>query len=126
MSVMATTDNFYDDAGTSLALNNVCFTITTPAGANTIGAAATETTGYYPTYTAGASAAGTTPADLTDDDGGQALLQNAAGNAGDATANIFTFRWECGTGSCGAGAQSIVGTPSGRYSTSILLSLAGL
>jgi hypothetical protein len=127
LSVFATTATFLNDAGQTVPLNRVCFNITN-GGTFVIGiVAATSNTLYYPN--------GVIAGALTDRsnliDGSVAPAQNvlttgtlAGGNAGNTTQNRFTFNWECGTANCAGG--SMAGTRSGRYSTSILLSLNAL
>jgi hypothetical protein len=125
LSVMATTTDFFDDGGAPLALNNVCFYLTNNGATYSVGVAGSNT--LYRPNAGGAVAVGNANySDLTDDDTGVELLYSGSGNAGDPTENNITFHWECGTVSCAAGLGSIQGTPSGRYSTSILMSLRGL
>lgn len=125
LSVMATTTDFFDDGGAALALDNVCFYLSNNGATYTVGAAGNT---LYRPNGGGAAAIGiANPSDLTDDDGGVELLTSGGlGNAGVPLENNITFHWECGTGLCAAGLGSIQGTPSGRYSTSILMSLRGL
>ena len=123
LSVLATTDAFYDDGGNDIPLSHVCFNLTntTTAGANTIGIDNTFNSIYAANGVASAITAYNT---LTDTPPVINVLTPGSGNAGDIVANAFTFNWECGvTANCGAG-SSMIGEPSGRYATSILLSLS--
>jgi len=121
LSILATTGTFLNDAGVGISLEHVCFIIS-ETGAFSYGVDNTFNTTYR--LDGGVAAALTDRSDLAFVAADGLVLVPGTGNAGTVLDNIFTINWECGTAACTAG--SLTGTASGRYSTSILLSLSAL
>lgn len=125
LELLASTTEFFDvdgGAGTGIALDYVCFSLT-DNGTNAIGIGlATE---YFPN--GGASAAVGSFSDLVNTPPATNILGAGTGNSGSSAANAFTINWECGTANgTNTTLISTAGVASGRYSTNILLTLIAL